>query len=76
MVVVRAYPVMGSLTVEVTCAGHGMDERQGAHLLIRADEVGCPANLGDLLQRIAEVVDFARREWVYGELESFDDCSL
>lgn len=76
MLVVRAYPVLSRLVIEITCVGHALHESGAGHLLLRTEVDGPVQDLGDFLEGLQETLTFAHREWVYGDLESYDDCCL
>lgn len=75
MLVVRAYPVMGVSVVEVTCCGHGEHPGAGAHMLLRTELDRAAESVGEMLRDLADVLDFAHREWAHGDLDVTDDCA-
>jgi hypothetical protein len=72
MMVVRAYRIMTTVRVEVTC-NHGIDGRVG-HLVFRADVPNVLDGGTSVLDAMGEVVDFAAREARQGEIVLYDDC--
>ncbi len=72
MMVARAYRIMDSVRVEVTCH-HGFDGRAG-HLVLRIDVPHVLEGGTAVLDALGEVVDYAAREARQGQIDLYDDC--
>lgn len=74
MLVLRAYPVMGRLTVEISCV-HGGDPT-ASHLVYRSLSWGTPEDLEEALNTISEQLAYVCTLVREGAVLEYDDCTL